>query len=255
MDRTTIRDPAVTALAGTAKPPARRWSDGPNYARSPATEDVWSIAAHWPALVAVLCEQVAGGTSELAAVVERLAQQGKLSRADLQSTRQAIHEMRSSGIALQQIVRLGAGLFNLSPDRVDLASLARAAVREREREREWARRRIDVGCDVRRADVWVDAAIASGLLQAGIDWALSFSRQVRVKVVPGVGGEPARLVIRGALPRGSASVRANRRMNDNLHWVLMRQLADCARLPISRSSSGATESAVIDFPAAIAGLA
>jgi hypothetical protein len=40
-------------------------------------------------------------------------------------------------------------------------------------------------------------------------------------------------------------------MNDNLHWVLMRQLAACARLPVSRSSSAATESAVIDFAATI----
>jgi hypothetical protein len=33
--------------------------------------------------------------------------------------------------------------------------------------------------------------------------------------------------------------------------VLLRQLAGCARLGVSRSSSAATESAVIEFPAAI----
>jgi hypothetical protein len=44
-------------------------------------------------------------------------------------------------------------------------------------------------------------------------------------------------------------------MNDNLHWVLLRQLADYARISISRSSSAATESVVIEFPAALAGLA
>ncbi len=253
MDRTTTRESPVTAAAVTAKPPRRRWSDGPNYAWSPATEDDWSVATHWPALVAAMCEDVAERTSDLTAVIERLREEGKLSRADLQAMRQAIQAMRSNGIALQQIVRLGAGLFNLSPDRIELGALARAAVRERQRE--LLRRHAEVSCDLRRAEVWIDGAVAAGLMQAGIDWALSFSQKVRVKVAPGEGGEPARVVIRGALPLASVPVQGNRRMNDNLHWVLLRQLADCARLTVSRSSSAATESAVIEFPAALPGLA
>jgi hypothetical protein len=108
-----------------------------------------------------------------------------------------------------------------------------------------------VSLDLRRAEVWIDGAIAAGLIQAGLDWAASFSRRVRITVIP-EGDGPARLMIRGALPRASDRQRGgNRRMNDNLHWVLMRQLAACARLPVSRSSSAATESAVIDFAATI----
>jgi hypothetical protein len=137
----------------------------------------------------------------------------------------------------------------LSPDRVELADLARAAVRDRQRE--LLRRRVDVGLDLRRAEVWVDGAIASGVMQTGLEWALSFSNKVRLKVMPGEDGEPARVVIRGALPLASEHVRGNRRMNDNLHWALLRQLAGCARLGVGRSSSAATESAVIEFPAAI----
>jgi hypothetical protein len=197
-----------------------------------------------------MCDQVAHGTNDLAGVVERLREHGKLSRAELHAMQGALQAMRSSGIALQQIVRLGAGLFNLSPDRVDLGSLARSAVHERQRE--LMRRRVELSCDLRHAEVWVDGAVAAGLMEAGIDWALSFSRKVRLKVVAGESGEPARVVIRGALPLGSAPAGGNRRMNANLHWVLLRQLADCARLAISRSSSAATESAVIEFPAALA---
>src|SRR4051812_43784827 len=104
MDRTTTRAQALTGEGvATARPPQRRWSDGPNYAWSPATEEDWSIATHWPALVAVLCEQVAGGTNDVTREVERLRESGKLSRADAQAMRRAVQSMRSSGLALQQI--------------------------------------------------------------------------------------------------------------------------------------------------------
>jgi hypothetical protein len=251
MDRTTTTSDPAVAAAAVASPPRRRWSDGPNYPWSPSTEEDWALAAHWPSLVALLCEEVAGGTNDLAREIERLRGLGKLSRADAQALRRPILAMRGTGLTLQQIVRLGAGLFNLSPDRLELAGLARAAVRERQRE--LLRRGVEVSLDLRRAEVWVDGAIAVGLMRAGLDWALSFSHKVRLKVEPGEGGEPASLVIRGALARASENHRANRRMNDNLHWVLLRQLAQCARLPIGRSSSAATESAVIEFPASIVG--
>jgi hypothetical protein len=251
MGRSTTSDSAVSAAAAVTLPtPRRRWSDGPNYAWSAGTEEDWSVDTQWPALVAVICEEVAGGTNDLTREIDRLRIEGRLAHPDAQALRRAIVSMRSTSFALQQIVRLGAGLFNLSPDRIDLGSLARAMVHERHRE--LLRRQVDVSLDLRRAEVWVDGAIAAGLIQTGLEWALSFSRKVRLKVVPGEGGKPSALVIRGALPHSSDPAHGNRRMNDNLHWVLMRQLAACARLPISRSSSAATESAVIEFPASIA---
>lgn len=255
MDRITLPETSAVSSAGiTAEPPRRRWSDGPNYPWSPATDETWSVATHWPALVAVLCEQVADGTADLAGEIERLCKHGLLSQAQAKSMRRSIDAMRSGGMALQQIVRLGAGLHNLSPDRVELSSLARNAVRDRQRE--LLKRGVEISYDLYRAEVWVDGAIASGLVQAGLDWVLGFSRKVRIKVEPGHGDEPACLVIRGALPspthaRPASLSRRNRRMNDNLHWVLMRQLAAGARLPIGRSSTAATEAAVIEFPATI----
>ena len=255
-DRITAPEPSSLTAAGvTLQLPRRRWSDGPNYPWSPATDEIWSVATHWPALVAVLCEQVADGTGDLASEIERLCQHGLLSQAQAKSMRCAIDTMRSGGVALQQFVRLGAGLYNLSPDRVDLAGVVRNAVRERQRD--LLQRGVEIGADLHRAEVWVDGAVAAGLVQAGLEWALSFSRKVRLKVEAGAQDEPARLVIRGALPSVSqprtpaTEGRRNRRMNDNLHWVLMRQLATCARLPIGRSSSAATEAAIVEFPATI----
>lgn len=246
---------AVTSVTVANLPPRRRWSDGPNYPWSPGTEDAWSVATHWPALVAVLCEQVAGGTNGLSGEIERLCKHGLLSQAEAVAMRSSVQAMRSANIALQQIVRLGSGLHNLSPDRIELSSLARASVRERQRE--LLQRGVEISLDLCRAEVWVDGAVAAGVMHSGIEWALCFSRKVRVKVVAGNVDEPARLVIRGALPSGaqhraSGGLQANRRMNDNLHWVLLRQLASGARLLVSRSSSAATEAAVIEFPATIA---
>jgi hypothetical protein len=254
-DRTTTPDARAVSASGVAStPPRRRWSDGPNYPWSPATDESWSVATHWPALVAVLSEQVADGTMDLGSEIERLCKHGLLSQAQAQSMRRSIEGMRAGGVALQQIVRLGAGLYNLSPDRIDLAAIARHAVHERQRD--LLRRGAEISVDLGRAEVWVDGAVAAGLMQACLDWALSFSHKVRVKVDAGAQDEPARLVVRGALPspshaRAAAALRRNRRMNDNLHWVLMRQLASCARLSISRSSSAATEAAVIEFPGTI----
>jgi hypothetical protein len=257
MDRSASSHAALAATVTLESPPQRRWSDGPNYPWSPATDDAWSVATHWPALVAVLCEQVAAGSGDIAREMERLRAQGKLGRGDAVVMRHALQSMQGSSLALQQIVRLGAGLFNLSPDLIELSEVARGAVHERQME--LLRRGVDISFDLQRAEVWVDGAIAAGVMQAGIAWALSFSGKVRLKVEPGDAGAPARVVIRGTLPASAQSAwtpaglaRRNRRMNDNLHWILLRQLASCARLDISRSSSAATEAAVIEFPATIA---
>jgi hypothetical protein len=257
MDPIASTRAALATTVTVESPPQRRWSDGPNYPWSPATDDAWSVATHWPALVAVLCEQVAAGSGDIAREMDRLRAQGKLGRGDAAAVRRALQAMRGNSLALQQIVRLGAGLFNFSPDLIELTAVARGAVHERQIE--LLRRGVDISFDLHRAEVWVDGAVAAGLMQAGIEWALSFSNKVRLKIEPGDGGTPARVVIRGALAASSAAAartpagvaRRSRRMNDNLHWILLRQLASCARLGISRSSSAATEAAVIEFPATI----
>ena len=112
--------------------------------------------------------------------------------------------MRRAGIAVQQIVRLGAGCVQPTGERVDLTQLARQTVQERQQE--LLRRRAEIRVDIRPAEVLLDAAVAVEL------------------------------------------DRRDRRMNDNFHWYLLRQLGACCKLRINRSSSAATESAVIEFP-------
>ncbi|AMO22397.1 hypothetical protein UC35_05140 [Ramlibacter tataouinensis] len=236
----------MAATRFLASPPRRRWSDGPQYPWSPATEDEWSLVAHWPALAGVLCEEVARGSSEAMRELDRLCAQDRMSRTDAASIRRSLVAMRATGLAMQQIVRLGSGRWRASPDRVDLSGVIRAALRERQRD--LAQAGIEVGLDLHGAQVWIDVAVAAALIGAAIDWALSFSTKLWIKV----DAAPTRIVVRASLPGGSEGERRrNRRMNDNLQWVLLRQLAACARVAVSRSSSAATESAVIEFPASI----
>jgi len=247
MNRPSIPDAALAATKLHASPPRRRWSDGPQYPWSPATDDAWALATHWPALAGVLCEEVARGSGDAMREIDRMLALGRMSRSEAMNVRRMLVSMRACGVAMQQVVRLGSGRWRASPDRVDLATVARAAIRDRQRE--LAQGGIELGLDLRSLNVWIDVAVAGALIGAALDWALSFSTKVYVKTEP----VPARIVVRAALPTAvGPRTGRNRRMNDNLHWVLLRQLAASSRLSVSRSSSAATESAVIEIPSAIA---
>ncbi len=164
--------------------------------------------------------------------------------------------MRAASSTVQKVVRLGAGLVQPKMARVDLTGLARQIVQDRQAE--LVRRRAEVSLDIRPAEVLLDEPLAAELISSALDWALSFSSKIRLKIEVPSPTEPVRLVVRGTLAQPSAPPaqpatsrperRGERRMNDNLHWFLLRQLAACSRLGISRSSTAATESAVIEFP-------
>ena len=254
MDRITPPvEAAVDAAARNASRPRRRWSDGPNYPWSTATDEEWSVGAQWPALVALLCDQLTNGTNIIREELDRLIGDGRLGRHDSSAIQRSAETMRRAGIAVQQIVRLGAGCVQPTGERVDLTQLARQTVQERQQE--LLRRRAEIRVDIRPAEVLLDAAVAVELMNAALDWALSFSNKIRLKIETTGQSEPVRLIVRGALPvrselpaSGTAERRRDRRMNDNFHWYLLRQLGACCKLRINRSSSAATESAVIEFP-------
>jgi len=246
MNRPSISDAALATTMLCVSPPRRRWSDGPQYAWSPAADDAWSLVTHWPALAGLFCEEVARSCGEFGRELDRLQLQGRVGRSEAASARRSLQSMRTCGMAMQQIVRLGSGRWRVSPDRVDLAAVARAVIRERQRE--LANRGVELSLQLNSVHVWIDIAVASALVGAALDWAVSFSAKLRITIEPA----PARIIVRAALPSGRGTRPGrNRRMNDNLHWVLLRQLSACARLSVSRSSSAATEAALIELPPGI----
>jgi len=126
-----LHDAALAAIKLHATPPRRRWSDGPQYPWSPATDDAWSLATQWPALSGALCEELARGSSEVTRELDRLCAKGRVSRPEAEGIRRSLAAMRASGVTMQQIVRMGSGRWRASPDRLDLSTVARAAIRER----------------------------------------------------------------------------------------------------------------------------
>jgi hypothetical protein len=210
-------------------------------------------------LLALLSEHIAECTHAIGQELERLNADGHLSSGRADKLQRERERLRSAGLAAQQVVRLGAGSVVPPPEPIDLTLLARQMVQERQPE--WLRAGIQVRLDIRPAQVWLDPAAAVQLLQTAFDWALSFSSEgVELRIEQAGAGRPARLIVRGILPSpGSAAPaqvpgpRRNRRMNDNIQWVLLRQLAGASKLGISRSSSAATEAVAIEFPQAVPG--
>jgi|GEM_PF-5020285 len=252
-DTPSAAPPDGRAAATSSSRPRRRWSDGPNYPWSTGAEEEGAPGAQYPALVALLSETIAECTHGIGQELERLKADGHLSSSRADGLHRHRERLRVAGLAAQQVVRLGAGSVALSPEPIDLTRLARQMVQERQAE--WLRAGIQVRLDIRPAQVWMDAAAAVQLLQTAFDWALSFSSAgLELKIQQASAERPARMVVRGILPspgiappRGNP-VRRNRRMNDNIHWVLLRQLAGASKLGISRSSSAATEAVAIEFP-------
>src|SRR4051812_32790514 len=103
-----LHDAALAAIKLNGTPPRRRWSDGPLYPSSAATEEVWSLATQWPALSGALCEELARGSGEVARELDRLYAQGRVNRSEAAGIRRSLAAMRASGVAMQQIVRMGS---------------------------------------------------------------------------------------------------------------------------------------------------
>lgn len=260
MDRTLTRsDFASASPVDLIARPRRRWSDGANYAWSLAEEDA-SVDTHWPALVALLCEQVARGCAEIDGHIDGHIHGHEESGLDspdaaaalpLDALRASTSSMRATSMLAQQIVRLNSGSFRPSHEPMDLARVARRI--SHTRLREFVQHRAEISFDIRPADAVVDGSVAERLMNVALDWGLSFSRRVRLKVGTVDGSRAVHLIVRATLPRPSetsesGTPRRERRMNDNIHWMLLRQLALWSQLPVSRSSTAATESVVIQFP-------
>ncbi|MES3001798.1 MAG: hypothetical protein V4787_13985 [Pseudomonadota bacterium] len=248
---TTPASVAVTQAAANATKPRRRWWDGPNYPWSTHTEEEWSLGAHWPQLCAALSEQVAGEANALRRELKRLHSEGGVRPAELAAADTLAQSIRRAGITVQQIVRLAGGTVQPKAELVDLPKMARQLVQDRKAV--LARRRAAIRLEAEPADVYVDAAVALEVMNAAMDWALGFSDEVEVCIEPAQDAGPVRLIVKGdraAPARGHTrpSAGRGRRMNDNLHWLLLRQLAVVTRLKVFRLTQGTREIAFVEFP-------
>lgn len=267
----TIEFPALTLLApepaaqpvpAAAQPDAggprtgRRWSDGAG-AFAPADPNApWSMSQQWPNLVAALSEQAVESSNLLLRALNYLVGAGRLRRSEAKALSDAMHQLRATSLRAQQITRLAGGRIRQARERVDLGDLVRHVLEERQAEIQGGG--VTVTSSVQPVDVLLDPPVAISLVNSVLDWAMSFSKQLHFTLLPSGWPGPARLQVRvttpvpaaGPHPQGVGwTVRPRgRRLNDGLHWMLLRQIAVSSGLEVTRSREDGAALLTIAFP-------
>jgi hypothetical protein len=237
----------------------RRWSDGA--APAPQGTDAtaaWSMAQHWPTLVATLSEQAVESSNLILRALDFLVGAGRMRRAEAKALSDALYRMRDTSLRAQQITRLASGRIRQARDRVELAELIRELLDSRREE--FAASNVDVQAALSPVDVLLDPPVAVSLVNNVIDWGLSFSKQVTLTLETPVFPAPARLLVRVTTPPRPAAPQPGqhtgtwgtkergRRLNDGLHWMLLRQMASSANLTVTRSGADGAAILTIEFP-------
>jgi hypothetical protein len=234
----------------------RRWSDGAGAFAPTDPNAPWSMSQQWPNLVAALSEQAVESSNLLLRALNYLVGAGRLRRSEAKALSDAMHQLRSTSLRAQQITRLAGGRIRQARERVDLAELVAHVLQDRAPEIEAAG--IAVSSDVQAVDVLLDPPVAISLLNAILDWGMSFSKQLHFVLVPSGFPGPAQLKVRVTTPMSGQSAHPGgvgwtvrprgRRLNDGLHWMLLRQIAASSSLEVTRSRQDGAALLTIDFP-------
>src|SRR4051812_36111900 len=186
------------AAANSAPPAGRRWSDGAGSFAPTDPNAPWSMAQQWPNLVAALSEQAVESSNLLLRALNYLVGAGRLRRSEAKALSDAMHQLRGTSLRAQQITRLAGGPIPPAPERVDLAELVRHVLHDRASEIEAAG--VTVGSELQQVDVLLDPPVAISLVNAILDWAMSFSKQIHVMLAPAEFPGPAQLQVRVTTP-------------------------------------------------------
>jgi hypothetical protein len=217
----------------------------------------WSMSQHWPELVAALSEQAVDGSNLLLRALDYLVGAGRLRRNEAKALADAMYQLRDSSLRAQQITRLAGGRIRQARERVELMEVIRGVIEERETA--FVAQGVQVSANLAPVDVLLDPPVAVSLLNAMLDWALSFSREIVITLQTPEWPAPARLQVRVATPRRNAPEvetppgtwgprQRGRRLNDGLHWMLLRQMASSAGLDVVRTSAEGAAVVTVEFP-------
>ncbi|HVE55010.1 MAG TPA: hypothetical protein VNB23_16620, partial [Ramlibacter sp.] len=250
--------PRVEAAPAAGNGPAmgRRWSDGAGGFVPTDPNLPWSMSQQWPNLVAALSEQAVESSNLLLRALNYLVGAGRLRRTEAKALSDAMHQLRATSLRAQQITRLAGGRIRQARERVDLSELVKHVLEDRSAEIEAAG--ASVTSDLQSVDVLLDPPVAISLVNSILDWALSFSKQLHCSLGTNGTGGPAQLKVRVTTPAPAAqphpggvgwTVRPRgRRLNDGLHWMLLRQIAASSSLDVTRSREQGAALLTIDFP-------
>jgi hypothetical protein len=259
MNSTELHKAPVQADSSPKAYLQRRWSDGAAPAAQAAEPlAAWSMAQHWPTLVATLSEQAVESSNLILRALDFLVGAGRMRRAEAKALSDALYRMRDTSLRAQQITRLASGRIRQARDRVELAELIRDLLDSRREE--FSAANVDVQSVLNPVDVLLDPPVAVSLVNNVVDWGLSFSKQVTLTLETPVWPAPARLIVRVATPQRAPAPQPGqhtgtwgtkergRRLNDGLHWMLLRQMASSANLTVTRSGAEGAAILTIEFP-------
>jgi hypothetical protein len=237
----------------------RRWSDGaPSTYRGNDASAPWSMVQQWPTLVATLSEQAVESSNLILRALDFMVGAGRMRRAEAKALSNALYRMRDTSLRAQQITRLASGRIRQARDRVELADLIRDLLDSRREE--FAAANANVHSMLSPVDVLLDPPVAVSLVNNAVDWGLSFSKEVTLTLETPVWPAPAKLLVRVTTPpRTTGPVSGQhtgtwgtkergRRLNDGLHWMLLRQMAASANLTVTRSGVEGAAILTIEFP-------
>jgi hypothetical protein len=243
------------AVASNASTIGRRWSDGAGTYAPADPNAPWSMTQQWPNLVAALSEQAVESSNLLLRALNYLVGAGRLRRSEAKALSDAMHQLRGTSLRAQQITRLAGGRIRQARERVDLSELVRHVLDDRASE--LAASEVTITSDLQPVDVLLDPPVAISLLNAILDWGTSFSKQLHLVLMPTQWPGPAQLKVRVATPAAQPAhpggvgwtVRPRgRRLNDGLHWMLLRQIAASSGLEVARTREDGAALLAIDFP-------
>lgn len=247
-------DAPPAARAAATPPMGRRWSDGAVSFAPLDPHAPWSMAQQWPNLVAALSEQAVEGSNLMLRALNYLVGAGRLRHSEARALSDAMQQLRATSLRAQQITRLAGGRIRQARERVDLADAVRHVLRERAADLEAGGVRVTTELDA--VDVLLDPPVAMSLLNGVVDWGSSFSKHLHLALAATEWPGPARLKVRVATPPpetatgtvGWSRRQRGRRLNDGLHWMLLRQIAASSSLEVTRSREDGEALLTIDFP-------
>lgn len=249
-------DAVPAAATPAAAPPVmgRRWSDGAGSFVQHDPNAPWSMGQQWPNLVAALSEQAVESSNLMLRALNYLVGAGRLRRSEAKALSDAMQQLRGTSLRAQQITRLASGRIRQARERVDLGELVQHVLADRADE--FAGAGVEISSDLQGVDVLLDPPVAISLMNSILDWALSFSKQLHLTLVPSAWPGPAQLRVRVTTPPPAAKPGTpgwtarprGRRLNDGLHWMLLRQIAASSNLQVARSREDGAALLTIDFP-------
>jgi hypothetical protein len=252
--------PAPGAPVGEPAPATpvtgRRWSDGAGTYAPVDPNAPWSMAQQWPNLVAALSEQSVESSNLMLRALNYLVGAGRLRRSEAKALCDAMQQLRATSLRAQQITRLAGGRIRQARERVELGELVRHVLQERGAEA--AAAGVGLTTDLQTVDVLLDPPVAISLLNSILDWGMSFSKHLHIVLAPAQWPGPAQLKVRVTTPPPQHNPHPNgagwtvrprgRRLNDGLHWMLLRQIASSSGLEVTRSREDGAALLTIDFP-------